>query len=133
MASEWGGRVQVRRGEAVDVLAFAGLVAGDRAGMLTYALGDDGEGEILWLNAVHRFGGVGTALVDALPPARRWVVTTTNDNVDALRFYQRRGFRFLEVRVGAVDAARSTLKPAIPLVGDHGIELHDEIELFRRS
>ena len=31
----------------------------------------------------------------------------------------------------AVDEARRTLKPAIPSIGEHGIELHDEIELTR--
>jgi len=135
MTREWGGRVQVRRGDAVDVLAHPGLVAidGGPVGMLTYALDPaTGEGEILWLaSTLERRAGVGTALLVALPPARRWVVTTTNDNVDALRFYQRRGFRLLEVRIGAVDDARATLKPTIPLVGNHGIDLHDEIELWR--
>ena len=58
----------------------------------------------------------------------RWVVTT-NDNVDALRFYQRRGFRLVAVRCGAVDDSRRTLKPSIPLAGDYGIPLRDEIEL----
>lgn len=54
---------------------------------------------------------------------------TTNDNVDALRFYQRRGFRIVAVRTGAVDEARSALKPGIPHRGHYGIPLRDEIEL----
>ena len=54
---------------------------------------------------------------------------TTNDNVDALRFYQRRGFRLARVDAGAVDRSRATIKPAIPEVGDHGIPLRDELEL----
>ena len=130
MAREWGTRWQARGGELIDVLDAPGLVAGDREGMLTYRLGPD-EGEILWIVAVERHRGVGTALLDALPAAPRWCVTTTNDNVDALRFYQRRGFRIREVRVGAVDRSRETIKPAIGLVGDHGIAIHDEIELWR--
>jgi hypothetical protein len=56
---------------------------------------------------------------------------TTNDNVDALRFYQRRGFRLRAVRPGAVDDARRTLKPEIPAVGEQGIPIRDEIELER--
>ncbi len=41
------------------------------------------------------------------PPAGHWIwVVTTNDNLDALRFYQRRGYRIGEVRLGAVDRAR---------------------------
>lgn len=59
----------------------------------------------------------------------RLLVTTTNDNVDALRFYQRRGFRFVALRVDAVSETRRTLKPKIPLLGDHDIPLRDELEL----
>ena len=53
---------------------------------------------------------------------------TTNDNLGALRFYQRRGLRLVAVHRGAVDHARA-VKPAIPRVGEHGIEIHDELEL----
>jgi hypothetical protein len=58
-------------------------------------------------------------------------LTTTNDNVDALRFYQRRGFRLAELRPGAVDRSRQE-KPQIPRTGDYGIPLHDEIDLTLR-
>ena len=61
---------------------------------------------------------------------RLWLVTT-NDNVDALRFYQRRGFRLTELQAGAVDVSRATLKPSIPEVGDHGIPIRDELVLER--
>jgi ribosomal protein S18 acetylase RimI-like enzyme len=72
-------------------------------------------------------------LVDALvrrvgSGGRIWLVTT-NDNVDALRFYQRRGFRLRALRPGAVDEARRLLKPRIPATGIYGIELRDELEL----
>jgi hypothetical protein len=43
---------------------------------------------------------------------RPWVVTT-NDNVDALRFYQRRGFCPVRMYRGAVDRSRTRLKPEI--------------------
>lgn len=36
--------------------------------------------------------------------------------------------RLVAVHQGAVDAARR-LKPAIPLIGKHGIPIHDELEL----
>jgi GNAT superfamily N-acetyltransferase len=132
-----GGRRQARRGEIIDVLATGlGLVAGDGAGLLTYRLDGDAI-ELTAVAAQPRGGGAGTALVEALvelTPAvgasRIWVVTT-NDNLDALAFYQRRGFRVSGVRIGAVDETRRTLKPAIPLIGEHGIEMHDEIELTR--
>ena len=62
--------------------------------------------------------------------AADWVITI-NDNLDALRFYQRRGMRLVAVRPGAVDEARR-LKPSIPVIGAQGIPIHDELELELR-
>jgi GNAT superfamily N-acetyltransferase len=128
------GRWQARRGKLVDVLAVPGLVAecdGDRAGLLMYRL-DAGECEIEALVATTRAVGIGTALVEELcrraGPLRIRVVTT-NDNVRAQRFYARLGFTVAEVRRGAVDEARRTLKPTIGLIGEGGIRISDEIEL----
>jgi ribosomal protein S18 acetylase RimI-like enzyme len=56
-------------------------------------------------------------------------LTTTNDNLDAIRFYQRRGFRLSAIRPGAVERARETLKPEIPDVGSYGIPMSDELDL----
>jgi hypothetical protein len=57
-----------------------------------------------------------------------WVVTT-NDNVEGLRSYQRRGFRLALLRPGAVDRSRELLKPEIPTSGAYGIPLRDKLEL----
>ena len=59
---------------------------------------------------------------------RVWLVTT-NDNVDALRFYQRRGMRLVRLWPDAVTQARKLLKPEIPLIGAEGIPIRDELEL----
>ncbi len=77
----------------------------------------------------HRADGL-PALVAVRRDAgcRRVWLTTSNDNLEALRFYQRRGLRIVAVHRGAIDRARE-LKATIPLVGRHGIEIHDEIEL----
>jgi ribosomal protein S18 acetylase RimI-like enzyme len=133
---EWGGPLQARRGEVLDARDLPALVAerdGERVGLLCYR--DDGDGwwELALISAVNGHTGVGSALVAALTErvsAGRgvWVVTT-NDNVDALRFYQRRGFRLRTVRPGAVDEARRSLKPQIPALGRYGIPLRDELEL----
>ena len=56
-----------------------------------------------------------------------WLVTT-NDNLRALAFYQRRGFRIIAVHTDAVARSREA-KPEIPAVGDNGIPILDEIEL----
>jgi 2-oxo-4-hydroxy-4-carboxy-5-ureidoimidazoline decarboxylase len=60
--------------------------------------------------------------------ARVWLVTT-NDNVDAIRWYLRQGLVVAEVHAGAVDRDREALKPALPANGAHGIPIHDLVEL----
>ena len=129
-----------RRGELVDATARPALVAiaadGGIAGVLTYDI-VGAECEVLTLHAASQWGGAGTALIDAVRAVaaragcRTLWVLTTNDNVDGLRFYQRRGFRLSAVRCGAVDEARRTLKPDIPDVGYYKIPLRDEIEFER--
>ena len=126
-----------RRGVLVESMGHPSVLAlseGELVGVATYVI--DGDAcELLTLYAATQRSGIGTALVAAVRDAavaascrRLWVVTT-NDNLDALRFYQRRGFRFAELRPGAVDHSRKTLKPEIPASGNHGIPLRDELEL----
>lgn len=134
----FGGSLQARRGELIDVLALPGFVAerdGRPVGLVTYRR-EHGECELALIEAVERHRGIGTALVDALRREvagceRIWLVTT-NDNLEALRFYQRCGFVLSALRVGAVDDSRRQLKPQISAVGDFGIPIRDEIELELR-
>lgn len=114
-----------RLGELVHPLDHPAFVAeaadGQLLGMLTYVPGRDWQQcEILTLHADEQWRGAGTALVEAAAQLAReqgctrlWVITT-NDNVDALRFYQRRGFCLVRVHRGAVDRSRASLKPEIP-------------------
>ena len=102
--------------------------------MLTYAI-REANCEVMTLHADRQRSGVGTALLveanriaRAAGCTRMWLITT-NDNVDALRFYQRRGFRLAAVHAGAVDDSRARLKPEIPETGLYGIAIRDELEL----
>jgi ribosomal protein S18 acetylase RimI-like enzyme len=103
-------------------------------GLVTFEV-RPGTLEIVTINALDRYSGIGTMLIEAVrAEAKRChchevMLTTTNDNVDALRFYQRRGFRLAALRRGAVDRSRRA-KPQIPRSGDYGIPLHDEIDLY---
>lgn len=104
---------------------------GQIVGLLTYRIDDEGM-EVLTLNAILEGQGIGSSLMlDAIAAARKkqcrriWL-TTTNDMLRAIGFYQRLGFRMVAINVGAVDEARKT-KPQIPSVGERGIEIHDEI------
>jgi len=132
------GRMQARRGELVDVLAAGALVAelgGRPAGLLTFRPDEPAAIELAALAVVTPGQGIGSALISALvDEARRrgttriWLVTT-NDNLDALRLYQRRGFRLVALRPGAVDRARAELKPSIGDVAANGIPIRDELDL----
>jgi len=102
-------------------------------GLVTYRIDGD-ECEITTLNSLVEGIGIGSALVAAIKDAavsaeckRLWLITT-NDNLPALRFYQKRGFLLVAVHRNALQQSRR-LKPEIPLVGRDGIPLRDEIEL----
>jgi GNAT superfamily N-acetyltransferase len=137
---ERGMRYAARLGELHDPGSDEAFLAEDRSGALvglvTYRP-DGPDCEVSTLYVVESWRGVGSALMEAVVDAARragcrrlWRVTT-NDNVDALRFYQRRGFRLAQLRAGAVDESRATLKPSIPELGDHGIPIRDELVLER--
>jgi ribosomal protein S18 acetylase RimI-like enzyme len=138
--AELGERDQARLGEMHDVLALPGFCAwlGPRIlGVATYAL-DKHRGELaaIAVSSDHRFVGIGSALIEAVASTveaqggrQLWLVTT-NDNVDALRLYQRRGFHLARLDSRAIDRARE-LKPTIPLLGRYGIPMRDELILIR--
>jgi ribosomal protein S18 acetylase RimI-like enzyme len=135
--ARWHSLRVARRGELVHPLDHPMLVAeedGRLIGLLTYVVAGT-DCEVLTLHVDDPRRGLGSALiVEVMRIARNagckrlWVITT-NDNVEALRFYQRRGFRLAAVRPGAVEAGRAALKPEIPAIGAHGIPIRDEIEL----
>ena len=90
--------------------------------------------EILSLDSLHEYKGIGTLLLNAaIGKARdsgleRIMLITTNDNLPALRFYQKRGFDLVQIRRNALEQARK-IKPEIPLIGMDGIPIKHEIEL----
>jgi ribosomal protein S18 acetylase RimI-like enzyme len=128
-----------RLGELLDAREHSALLGEDGrrlVGVLTYTV--DGERcEILTLHVAEPWSGIGSALLDELEGmavavgCRRLWLITTNDNVDALRFYQRRGFRLAALHAGAVARSRGSLKPEIPETGEYGIPIHDELELHK--
>lgn len=133
LQKHWGGTKMIVHGEEIDLLQTTALIAAPTPGLLTYRyLGK--RIEILSIDTTHGKKGVGTALLMALIQNARLAkieaidVTTTNDNLTALRFYQRKGFKLSALRVAAVDKAR-LLKPSIPLVSDNGIPIRDELDL----
>jgi DNA-3-methyladenine glycosylase I len=136
IAARWVASIVVVHDTLYTPAALPGFLAcrGDEwLGLVTYHLAGEGC-EIVTLDSLHPGLGIGTALVEAVRQAadearcrRLWVITT-NDNLNALRFYQKRGFVLVAVHRDAVTRAR-LIKPEIPLLGLDGIPIRDEIEL----
>jgi hypothetical protein len=132
----WSGGALILRGKIVhpkDVEALAAYHDGRLAGVATWRL----EGPVIYLatlNNITEQRGVGVALLEATMKLGRQKgsallrVIVTNDNLNALGFYQRRGFRIVAVHPGAIDTIR-TLLPNIPTMGANRIPIRDEIEL----
>ncbi len=138
LAASWASTRIVSRGRLCDasqLAAFVALFKKRRSGLLTYRISQK-ECEIVTLNSLVQNVGIGTALLDAVTSqaelgrcVRLWLITT-NDNTNALHFYQRRGFRIAAIHVRAIEESRK-LKPELPLLGYDGIPILDEIELER--
>lgn len=133
----WYAEAVVAHGERMYPARLPGFVAlsgGEIVGHVTYRTVGE-RCELVSIAAVRPRTGIGTLLLERVIEAAReagcrvvWL-TTTNDNLDALRFYQRRGFRLARLRPGAMDRARETLKPELPEIGSHGIPMRDELDL----
>jgi N-acetylglutamate synthase-like GNAT family acetyltransferase len=136
LVNSWGSTMVVAHRTEYDLTALPTLVAehaGEIVGVLTFNVDGDAL-EVVSIDAIDRRRGVGSALIAAVADEARqrgcrrlWLVTT-NDNLDALRFYQRRGLRIVGVTTDSVEYARS-LKPAIPDIGEYGIPIRDELTL----
>jgi len=131
----WASRVVVTRGKIHHADRLTGFVAvhDDKpAGLVTYNM-DGNECEIVTMNSLVEGIGIGSALISAVKKVavpngckRLWLITT-NDNTSAIRFYQKRGFLFTAVYCNAIEQSRK-LKPEIPITGNDGIPIRDEIE-----
>jgi GNAT superfamily N-acetyltransferase len=136
---QWGDEVVVGHDEVMRPVDLSGYVAmaGDRiVGLATFRVSGNAV-ELVTIDRVVPDQGLGTDLLshverEALESRYRsvWLVTT-NDNLHALGFYQRRGYRIVRVDPGAVDRARA-MKPTIPLLGNDEIPIHDELVLEKR-
>jgi len=105
----------------------------ERVGLATYNF-EGKDCELVTIQSVRDSEGIGSALLSAVRGAaelagcrRIWLITT-NDNLRALGFYQKRGMSLVAVYRNAMEAARR-LKPQIPQIGQNGIPIRDEIEL----
>ena len=149
----WGTTQIVSRGKAVYGHLLPGFMAErtenspdedesdeqavvENIGLVTVHVAEK-ECEIATLNSLMECAGIGSALVEAVEVwareagiERLWLITT-NDNLAALKFWQKRGYELVTVHRNAIAEARR-IKPQIPITGLNGIIIRDEIELEKR-
>jgi GNAT superfamily N-acetyltransferase len=133
---QWFDETIVSHGEVFYPHKLAGFYAADgdaKIGLITYYVSGD-QCEIVSLNSLRPNTGTGTLLIKAVEAVARennckrlWLVTS-NDNMNAMRFYQKYGFELSHIYRHAITEARKTY-PHIPLIGDHGIPIRDDVEL----
>lgn len=119
--------------DPADLPGFIAIREECSVGLLNYVI-SQGECEIITLASSQPRCGIGTRLVDEITQLakkqgckRLWLVTN-NDNLNALRFYQKRGFRLSTIHRNAMDDIRR-IKPNVPQTGLDGIPLRVIIEM----
>jgi len=118
------------------VVAYAG---NQRVGFAVFRL-DLPEAELLAIRAVAQWGGVGTQLIRNVEErvkakgAQTLWLCTTNDNISAIQFYQRRGYRFRALHTGEFQNVLRIkgIDPETPVVGQNNIVIRDEL-VFEKS
>jgi ribosomal protein S18 acetylase RimI-like enzyme len=133
----WGSSLVIVHGHQFIPHEMNGFIANnekdEKVGLISYDI-RSGDCQIVTINSENENKGIGTALLNAVKNIaidhfckRMWLITT-NDNIEALQFYQKYGFVICDVRINEIARSRE-IKPEIPLIGMHNIPIRDEIEL----
>lgn len=133
--NQWYSTKIIVRGKEIDISTADGIMVEENdeiKGLVTYILNHE-ICEIMSLDSIDESRGIGTTLVNKVIDiarehgCKKIVLITTNDNINAIRFYQKRGLDMVQIYHNALDISRK-LKPEIPLIGDNNIPLKHEIE-----
>ena len=131
----WYTTTMIIRGKEIDMTKTEGFYFSEGeniVGLITYIVYDNIL-EITSLDSLQENQGIGSKLVEVViheAKERKYqkiVLVTTNDNINAIKFYQKRGFDMVHLFHNALDVSRK-LKPEIPLIGENSIPLRHEIE-----
>ena len=135
--AQWGDDAIVIAGRAHKTAEMQLLAArspeGEICGVAYYRM----NGAVALLGAIivsDTRRGVGSALFGAVAAEardmklRKLRAITTNDNFEAMKFYQKHGMRFMTLFAGGADAYRA-FKPGLHQIGFHGIPCRDVLEL----
>ena len=108
---------------------------GEIQGLLVYHIDGDAA-DIISIDAYQQGRHIGGRLLDGAEEhmrkhgVRHVTITTTNDNLRAVAFYVRRGYRLVKIDLDGMDKIRA-LKPNVPDLGIDNIPLRDMLELAK--
>jgi ASC-1-like (ASCH) protein len=136
--SHWGGEPLIIHGKPYFPSNLDGLFICSKNEILGFLFYDKQPAyyEIIVFEVFQKFQGLGTFLMNEFMSivkkegGKKIEVMTTNDNLDALRFYQRRGFTISRIDINQLETTRA-LKKSCGRIGDFGIPCRDEIILER--
>ena len=124
------------RGKIIDGTKLDGFLLQEGntiIGLVTYIVVED-ICEIVSLDSKRENLGIGSVLLKEVEKfamdnnCKKMRLITTNDNMKALQFYQKRGYCLTRLYPNAMEEVRK-IKPDVPVRGDNDIPLRDEIEL----
>ena len=132
----WGGEPLIIRGKKYYPSSLDGILVLKGKKVIGFLICDiqNKTCEIIVFEVFEKHKGIGTSMLNNLieiakrKACDRLHLMTTNDNLDALRFYQRRGFHICGIHINSMEISRK-MKPSIPETGDYGIPIRDEIDL----
>ncbi len=135
---QWGSSEMVISTGVYDCARLDGFIAKEEqqiVGLVTFEIRHE-ECEIISLDSLVEGKGIGSQLIAEVEKVANKLgceqvkLITTNDNLHALRFYQKRGYVLSRLYPNALEKARER-KPSIPYIGNDGIPLRDELELVK--
>lgn len=131
----WYTTTMIIRGKEIDMTKTEGFYFKESENiivLITYIVYDNVL-EITSLDNLQERQGIDSKLIETViheareRKLQKIVLITTNDNINAIRFYQKRGFDMAHLFRNTMDISRK-LKPEIPLIGENSIPLRHEIE-----
>jgi ribosomal protein S18 acetylase RimI-like enzyme len=131
----WGSDILVSRGKIHRAEDLDGIVVYDNKEVVGLGLYDikNYNCEIVLLETFVQNKGIGTQIIERIKEIakvknceRIWLITS-NDNIDAIKFYQKKGFCIVNIYINAMEESRK-IKPEIPYIGNYEIPIRDEIE-----
>jgi N-acetylglutamate synthase-like GNAT family acetyltransferase len=139
LKNNWGSCILVTQGKVYKSEDLEGYIAESNyevVGVGLYAISNNGC-EIVLLESIVKMQGIGTRILRSIKQKAEimscdilWLITT-NDNISAIKYYEKMGFEITAIYKDAILESRK-IKPEIPLIGNNGIEIKDEIKLEMR-